>query len=311
MTEIDDNTDNSVYTMREINLESCAFTKPEKIGNYHGSYITLNGSKGFVLQSPKLILRNSTDSYVELLISRNKDRHKEFYNIISHLEDSAILQITQNSEQWFGRNMKRDIVEPMFRSSINRPLEIDDPYILRINKTDKLETETNYPVVCLIKIEGILFGKNSSCLHMKVVQIKVIKTEKLQSDEHFEHFEQVPNDKPFYNDNASVIPNNYNVQNTEVQSTEAQSTESNVENQLEENQKQLEEIIDSEKIIDKFIENSEVPEVPDHIISDQISEAVQHSDQHTVLTDAMKYEIMKAMVENNFQRVKELSSILN
>jgi len=136
------------YTMREINLESLTFTKPKQFEGYHESFVNYNGQNGFILQSPKLILRNSTPSYFEFLISRNKDRHKEFYNIISHIEDSAVVQSSEHSSEWFGKEISRDDVDTTFRSCINRPLEINDPYIIRINKVKGLEADINYNAIC-------------------------------------------------------------------------------------------------------------------------------------------------------------------
>ena len=338
----------SVYTMRELNLKTCTFTKPEKLVGYHESFININGSKGFVLQSPKLVLSNSTNSYFEFLISRNKDRHKEFYNIISHLEDSAIIEISQSSEKWFGREIRRDQVETMFRSSIHRPLEINDPYILRINKSGNVDCELNYPVVCLIKIDGIIFGKNSSKLDMKVVQIKVIKTEKIPSDDDYvEQTPQIPTEKPFYNDNASVIPSNFNHKElppvmTKLPSVVESEDEKIVEKMIEkvdddEQQQQqqqqktfFEDMVNSEKMIEKAVEKI-VEKVPENVVVEPPSPVKSIQTQHTKYTvqttvvpqpqpqpqpqppvsiDSIKCEIMKAMTDNDFQRVKELSALL-
>ena len=350
------NDSSSVYTMRELNLELCTFMKPEKFTGYHKSFISVNGSvngeKGFILQSPKLILRNSTNSYFEFLISRNKDRQKEFYNIISHLEDSAIVQISQNSGEWFGREIKRDQVETMFRSSIHRPLEINDPYILRISKVGDLDCEVNYPVVCLIKIDGIIFGRNSSTLDMKIVQIKVMKTEQIPSaDEFIDHTHQVSVEKPFYNDNASVVPNDFTGKRPAPITTDLPSV---VENELEEkSEPPLENLKERQNMIEKIDEvhqyNTELhieekQQLQDIIGSEQIIEKVEPvqvvksiqiaandiqpieppspvKSVHTVRTqqsifpepvsvDAIKAEIMKSIVENDFRRVKELSILL-
>lgn len=268
---------NSVYTMREINLETCTFTKPQKFDGYHESFVSIDGSNGFILQSPKLILRNSTSSYFEFLVSRNKDRHREFYNILSHLEDSAIVQSFQNSGEWFGRDIKREQVETMFKSCIHRPLEINDPYVLRISKVGNIDVEINYPVVCLIKINGILFGKNTSTLDMKVVQIKLIKTEKIPSnDDCIEQNsnEQTPNEKPFYNDNASVVPHSFS------HCSEQKKTNTDLQ------------VIKEPEIDEEF--NIEKPE---------------EKPEKTI--DSIKCEIMKAIVENDFMRIKELSEQLN
>jgi uncharacterized protein YfcZ (UPF0381/DUF406 family) len=350
---------NSVYTMREINLEQCSFTKPEIFKDYHESFVSINGSRGFMLQSPKLILRNSTPTYFEFLISRNKDRHREFYNIVSHLEDSAIIKITENSKEWFNRDIRRDQVETMFRSCIHRPLEINDPYILRINKIPGLDMEINYPVVCLIKIDGILFGKNSSTIDMKIIRIKVIKTDKIASDEDYvDHQSSMPLEKPFYNDNASIVPHDFSDTKKPaiVTNLEAINEETSVSKMIEkvdefyENKQQLADIEKTEKFMEKMIEK--VPEIesePIPVVSEFLNvrselplepgfrnetESIQIESQSVfensiekliepqspvktvqiqplVSTDSIKCEIMKAIVENDFQRVKKLTEMLN
>lgn len=202
----------TVYTLREMNLGQCTFTSPEKFDGYNESFVTINGVKGFVLQSPKLILRNSTDSYFEFLVSRNKDRHREFYNIISHLEDMAILQITQNSLEWFGKEIKREWAETMFRSVIHRPLDVNDSYTIRINKAEGVEAEINFPVVCLIRINGIIFGKRTSTLDIKVVQAKVVKQDKIENPVSTEGTiaNNVDNaEQSFYHDNKSIVPHDF------------------------------------------------------------------------------------------------------
>ena len=311
------NETSSVYTMREINLELCTFTKPHKFDGYHESFININGDKGFVLQSPKLILRNSTSSYFEFLISRNKDRHKEFYNILSHLEDSAILQSSQNSGDWFGREIKRDQVETMFRSCIHRPLEINDPYILRISKTGNLDVEINYPVVCLIKFDGIIFGKNTSTLDMKIIQIKVIKTEKIPSEDDYLDQQNIQNEKPFYNDNASVIQHSF----TDKRPTPIITEEKKVENESiiekidELGENQIDEIVNAEKLIEKITDEMVEPPSPVKsvkTIKSTTTQPVFLPIQHDtpVSVDSIKCDIMKAMADNDFQRVKELSILL-
>lgn len=298
---------NSVYTIREINLESCSFTSPEKFIGFHKSFVNMNGSRGFIIQTPKLVLRDSTDSSFDLLISRNKDRHKEFYNIISHLEDAAILQIVQNSATWFGKKISKDQVETMFRSSIHRPLEINDPFIFKVNKIPNLEIEQNYPVVCLIKIDGIIFGRNSSTLDMKVLQVKVIKTEKIPSEDGAlrQEVSQQP-EKPFYNDNVSVAPSNY----MPMQSNNTQSnTHSNIPSIIEETSEVERVLDDNEKII------SLVPEpVSDHVPEPELDHVPDHMPESVPSKDlsmeTLKCALMKAVVEGDFERVRELNDLL-
>jgi hypothetical protein len=188
-------------------------------------------------------------------------------------------------------------------------------------------------VVCLIKIDGILFGKNTSTLDMKIVQIKVIKTEKIPSeDDYVDQQPSMPSEKPFYNDNASVIPHNFSEQKRPVPIVTdlppIEEKESMIEKvdelhyvgeHTDDEKRQLQDMIESEKIIEKIVEK--VPEPPPSPVRTVITQPVppvqsvpqQSVPQQSVppiSMDSIKCEIMKAMTDNDFQRVKELSTLL-
>jgi hypothetical protein len=165
---------NQVYTIKEINLGQCTFLKPVRENNIFKSTLVFNGTKSFVIQTPKLFLKDASANRFELLISKNKDSNRSFYDILSHLEDSAILNITQNSEEWFGKKMDRDQIDDMFRSCIHCPLEIDSPFLFRSNKAIGITAKPNQTIKCLIKIDGILFGRTNACLDMKIIQTKIV-----------------------------------------------------------------------------------------------------------------------------------------
>lgn len=205
-----------VCTTREINLDSCRFNKPFNDQNgITRSKLSHNGNTSeLVIQTPKFNLRESNDDFIELLISRNKELHREFYHVISHLEDAAITQIVQNSGSWFKQNWSKSQIENSFRSSLNRPLDIDSPFILRIPKIKKLEIETNFPVICLIKINGIIFGQTSSKLDMTVIKVKIVKQElKLKPINDDTNMSVRSN---MYNDSVSIAPSLYKPSETFV-----------------------------------------------------------------------------------------------
>lgn len=323
----------TVYTTSELDLGSCVYTRPEKFDNYHKSFINVNGVKGFVLQSPKVVLRNSTDSYLEFLVSRNKDRHRDFYNIISHLEDTAIIQTTEKSKEWFNSKISRDQVETMFRSCIHRPLDINDSYILRVNKVAGLDAEVNFPIVCLLKIEGIVFGKNTFTLDIKVVQTKVIKTEKIASDDISQSSSVVvQNTKPFYSDTASIVSHNYLSRNdnpvyTQKIDTIVEEMEQEPGAQEPEPDAQSPELFEAEKVCEvktiqctenngEIAKKSKIKKEADTDAVESVTDVVSVEDvvlteDVTLTEDTLKYEIIKAMGSNDYTRVKELSELLN
>ena len=313
-------TDN-VYTISELDLGSCSYTKPEKFKGFAESFIIMNGIKGFILQTPKLILRDSSESSLDMLISQNKDRHREFYHILTHLEDLAIVQMAQNSEEWFGGNkIPRNQIELMFKSSIHRPLDIEDPFVFKVSKISSVgNVENNFPVTCLIKIDGIIFGKNSSFLDMKVVQIPQNKPEKIPSvptssnEQPIQHVQ-----KPFFSDNVSIAPSSYTNLNAGTTSTnvpdKVEELNENIgeTNEMEESKATVEEMIADEKLIE--LERPKAPPSPSKSVARSVTKSIAPSviDTPPVVSvkksiESLKCEIMKAMVEDNLDKVQELS----
>ena len=105
---------------KDIDLKTCTFYKPELSGGFRKSYIKINGNheNGFILQTPRLTLRNVYDNTAELLVSRNKESSRKFYNIVSHLEDMLITNSVQNSKAWFGKELTKEQIESTFKSCI-------------------------------------------------------------------------------------------------------------------------------------------------------------------------------------------------
>ena len=345
---------NYVFTISEMSSAIASFEKPEKFSGFHKSCIVLNGShRGFILQTPKIVLRDSNTNYFDLLLSQNKDRQKDFYNIIAHLEDSAMLQISQNSKEWFGKEIPKNQVEAMFKSSINRPLEMGDPFVFRVNKNVNINIEPNYPVVCLIKIDGIIFGRNSSSLDMKVIQVKVFKDQKIRGDidDVLDNTQKSKPENPFYNDNISVAPsqfmeNKYQESKKEVvendfkeinleekifQGTENSEEKSNIENDFKEidlNGKTSETLEETKDVIE-HVQDSIQDSIQNPVqnpVQDSIQNPVQNEScrvesgeckNNTNICktqysskEALKCELMKAIIDNDFQKLQDLSVLL-
>jgi len=94
--------------------------------------------------------------------------------------------MTNNSESWFGKNIPQNKLKSMFRSCLYSPDTINGEFTLRLKKDkhiqiynskkqlttiDEIKPEDN--LLCLLKINGILFGKNTSKLDIRIVQIRV------------------------------------------------------------------------------------------------------------------------------------------
>lgn len=274
---------NNVYTVREFVLENCSFERPEKFDKFHKSFLVYENLKGVLLQSPKFVIRKISESTIDLIISRNKDRHKEFYHLISHMEDMSVQTMIANIENWFSKKCQSDLIEQMFRSSIHKGLEIDDPYIFRCPVSNHLHDEfhANQTVICLFKINGIVIGNNSFKLDMQVVQMKEVDDEKIVEsagpEKNYTHVEN-----QIFEENASVIPG----------SLRPRVVEEKVINM--ENYHEPEKVINVEKIPEKTYEDSQTHN----------GSVIDH-DQMSLISD-----MLKALASNDSSKIKELASLL-
>ena len=170
-----------VYTIKELELEKCIFTKPVLVQdkdkrNYYKGDIFINDHKSFIIQTPKLKLRNTTDYSIDLLVSRNKDRDREFYKVISYLEDILVNNMSHNSQEWFNKKLSKDQIELyLMKSCIKCPLNIEEQYVIKLEKTcNSVNFSPNDSVVCLIKVDGLIVSGTSVKLDLKIVHAKII-----------------------------------------------------------------------------------------------------------------------------------------
>jgi hypothetical protein len=264
-----------VYTSREIDLKTCNFSKPELVGEVRKSYMTLNNHRGIIIQTPKLTLRNMTENVVELLVSRNRDRNREFYHILSHLEDIAITTIAQNSKEWFEKTITKEQIELMFRSSIQCPLKIDDSFIIKIIKAKELNIEPNYQVVCLLKIDGILFGRSSSKLDMKIIHAKFVKSDFSSNGSVSKNIENIP----YFNDGMSVSQSIYsnNITKERVIANERESLKEQVEKEQVEKEQVEKERIMKERVEKEQVEKERI--MKEHMEKEQVEKEQMEKEQ--------------------------------
>jgi hypothetical protein len=79
-------------------------------------------------------------------------------------------------------------------------------------KTKDFNIEPNYQVICLIKIDGIIFGRSSSKLDLRIIHAKFVKSEFASNNGTARNIEAVP----YFNDavsvSQSIYTNNHNDQ---------------------------------------------------------------------------------------------------
>lgn len=155
-----------------MNVEHCKFMKPQKVNDKHVSIIAHSGTNELIVQTPSMTIRDSTSNALELLINRSRSEHMIFYHMLSRLEHIAVMQVSDNSEEWFNKSISFKQVFSMFKSSLRTVKKLDDPYIFSSNKRKGLLGYSDKPVICILKIYGILYEMNSLKLDMEILQIK-------------------------------------------------------------------------------------------------------------------------------------------
>lgn len=310
----------NVYTTNEIDIGDCRFMRPVKDeNNLLKSWVFYKTHKGFIIQTPKITAKNikTEDSCVDLYINRNKEKHRDFYHIFTHIEDSAINQISNNSAEWFSQHMPTDRVGSIFKSSLHAPLEIDNPFILRINKNPKLVVPENSHLICLIKIDGVIFGRNSSRLDAKLLQVKIVKNDdKIHNS--FEEPEDISVDN-FYNDIKSQVPTSFKneVKNDIIQE---EMIESSFVPEVALTQEATQEValIQEDNETESSHETShEEPKVSEEVsgeVSEEVSKEPKEEDNETVIPavsiKTLKMELMRAIMDNDYDSIYSLSEQL-
>ena len=111
----------SIHRYDEVDLDLINYSKPEKIGSsYFGSMSYGSNLRPIYIQTPRLlsnkgIIRSDTRCNLELDFDKE---HWKFYEFITNIDDHNVLQIQNNSAEWFSKKFPLDIVEEFYSSPI-------------------------------------------------------------------------------------------------------------------------------------------------------------------------------------------------
>lgn len=163
------------------------FPQKDKSMNYHRSDVLYN-STPLLMQSPPLTLTNVQDGLLELALTKES---QDFYKLVSTLEHHTMRYITAKSGEWFSRAIPLDKIRSMFRSCLFSPETMELPFQIRLRlarnvkvfksngePTDLTAIKINKKITCVFKVNGLLFGKNTTKLDLKVAQIGVVEEPK-------------------------------------------------------------------------------------------------------------------------------------
>lgn len=141
----------------------------------------------------------------------NNENLKAFTNIIHNLDKYAQEMAVQNSEEWFGKKYKADVISEFYKSAEKVPKDPKYPSTLKMKLPTRIVNDKTVPqfdiyneskeivnivvndneldlsclqkggeIVALLQCSGIWFvGKNQFGLGWRVLQIKTFTTQKL------------------------------------------------------------------------------------------------------------------------------------
>jgi hypothetical protein len=181
----------SVLMPTEVRLDKLKYETPVKQKGYHKSLISYGEltEESVLLQTPLLKLKLNdplSNNGINLVISRNKKQSK-FYSILKSLEYDAIKTMVNNSKKWFGRQATVEKIKTMFKSCLVNPETMNGDFTFKVRKDRELQiynskkqitneddlVNSKNNLLCLLKINGILFGRNTAKLDIRIVQIRI------------------------------------------------------------------------------------------------------------------------------------------
>jgi len=182
--------DEQIIKYNNIDINNIEYSDPKKIGNIYYSEISYN-DKPFFIQTSRM--KNITD-IKDFDLKKQFDlkftiENSEMYNCLSKLDDNNINNISENSFEWFGKNIKIENSENMYRN-ITKPLQKDKKIIInfkvpiineeilcKIYNQDQIDININdiskdQECILIIHIRGIKFFKSYYICDYYITHIK-------------------------------------------------------------------------------------------------------------------------------------------
>lgn len=145
----------------EFSLDKLSFEDPVKDQTTLKSNIKYNGSPLFI-QTLKMSYEVLSPNDIKLVVT--KEKHATLLNVIGQIELSAVDNTTNMSEKWFNKKITKEQVTSMFVSVMNSGV---------FKTTEPIESRQN-KIVCLIKVDSIVFEKKNCYLNISVVKHKFV-----------------------------------------------------------------------------------------------------------------------------------------
>ena len=293
---------------KELDLSNLHYDFPQKHSGYHLSPITYN-KEALVIQSPPLELITKNKNVVELGFGRKtSEGSKKFYHSIYQLEQYTIKTISESSKNWFGREIPFEKVRQMYKTCIHPPKTIDGNTTLRLrlsnnfkistDENEDLDIETvnlkNIRFYCICKIDGLLFGKNTTKLDIKIMQMRAVlpKVQKPPPPPPQDDADSEINDEDDYFGKVRTEQK----ESTESTSTEVpETTEENLQPNLEET-KNVELSPEASKNIPASSLVQEDLQETFTKVQSQLKEALEQGDTKQIQELAKEMEVLKTKI---------------
>ena len=187
--------------IKDINTELLSFSSPEKDedGYYISKCVYNEDNEGLYWLVKNIEVIESFTDEDEIILQENKN--KELLEDFTNIDKKIVKEIEENSEEWFNKKLKKEVVERNYRTLINENL-MDDPIIVipleRTEDEQELtfdiynskkelidETELEYPLKMhlLLNLRGLRFTRSKvepiwDIIQIKLLQNKIKKEEK-------------------------------------------------------------------------------------------------------------------------------------
>jgi hypothetical protein len=179
----------SDYLVKNYSLNQLQFSKPKKHGEYLVSKVKYS-DEPFFIQFPKMKIIEITPKGIELEFLNNETKYnKEAYNFLSELDSFLSDQISEKSEDWFGKKIPLENVKNMYNNFIKAPKSTEKESTMnfsikkdvtfidhRKNDIDISEIKINQEIESISQLKYIMFSKDNCFTVWELQSAKIRKT---------------------------------------------------------------------------------------------------------------------------------------
>ena len=160
------------YLIDTLNVDLFTFSKPQKYKDTNLMICKIkNDSKDVLLQFPKMKVTAVDEKSIELEFMNEKGYNKKMFNVLSSIDQTVISHITQNSQEWFGKEIPEQFIGQMYNKFIKSPRSSEHKCTVNfvISKNSEIMDKHNEPasvskgntLECISQMKYLIFSKDS------------------------------------------------------------------------------------------------------------------------------------------------------